>query len=288
MPPLWAYVSAVGSGEGPDIGGTLVPPYSFGMASPLRPATLLASIGVRSRARPSSDTVTFERPSGPPPTRTAFGELGAALDAARLVGAFPRLVTAPRGDGHLVIDIPGWKAPEVSGAPLRAYLRRLGYDARGWGFGTNTGNPRRDIERLAARVLQQVEEAGAPASLVGWSLGGVIAREVARLHPEAVRRVITYGTPVGGPTYTTVARAYGRRSDDGGHRESRRLDETDPIRVPLTVLFSRRDGIVSWQACIDHASPSAEHVEISSTHLGMGFDPDVWAIVADRLAAPLE
>ena len=74
--------------------------------------------------------------------------------------------------------------------------------------------------------------------------------------------------------------------DSDGHRESRRLDESNPIRVPLTVLFSRRDGIVSWQACIDHASPAAEHVEISSTHLGMGFDPDVWAIVADRLAAP--
>jgi pimeloyl-ACP methyl ester carboxylesterase len=134
-------------------------------------------------------------------------------------------------------------------------------------------------------VLELVEETGSPASLVGWSLGGVIAREVARRHPDAVRRVITYGTPVSGPTYTTVARAYSRGPDPDGHREAQRLDRTNPIPVPLTVLFSRRDGIVSWQACIDHASPAAEHVEISSTHLGMGFDPDVWSIVADRLAA---
>lgn len=253
------------------------------MAGPLRRSTFLATVGVRSRARGSSDTVTLERPSGPPPTRTTVGELGAALDAMRLVGAFPRLTTAPRGDGHLVVDIPGWKAPEVSGLPLRTYLRRLGYDARGWGFGTNTGSTRRDIERLSARVLELVEETGTAASLVGWSLGGVIAREVARRHPDAVRRVITYGTPVGGPMYTSVARAYGRGADSDGHRESRRLDASNPIRVPLTVLFSRRDGIVSWQACIDHASPSAEHVEIASTHLGMGFDPDVWAVVADRL-----
>ena len=91
------------------------------------------------------------RPSGPPTTRTALGEVRAALDAARLVGALPRLAAAPRGDGHLVIDIPGWKAPEVSGAPLRQYLRRLGYDARGWGFGTNTGGVRQDIERLSQR-----------------------------------------------------------------------------------------------------------------------------------------
>ena len=254
------------------------------MASTHRRSDLLATVGVRSRARQRSDTVSLGRPSGPPTTRTALGEVRAALDAARLVGALPRLAGAPRGDGHLVIDIPGWKAPEISGAPLRQYLRRLGYDARGWGFGTNTGSVRHDIERLAAQVVELVEEKGAPASLVGWSLGGVIAREVARLHPEAVGRVITYGTPVGGPTYTTVARAYGRGADDGGHRESRRLDESNPIRVPLTVLFSRQDGIVAWQACIDHATPDAEHIEIFSTHLGMGFDPDVWSIVAARLA----
>ncbi|PKH42098.1 Alpha/beta hydrolase family protein [Nocardioides alpinus] len=254
------------------------------MASPIDPLALLATVGVRSRARERSDTVSLGRPSGPPHTRTALGEVRAALDAARLVGATPRLVSAPRGDGHLVVDIPGWKAPEISGAPLRYYLRRLGYDARGWGFGTNTGSVRRDIERLAAQVVELVEEKGAPASLVGWSLGGVIAREVARRHPDAVDRVITYGTPVGGPMHTTVARAYNRGPDNDGHRESRRLDESNPIRVPLTIMFSRQDGIVSWQACLDHSSPMAEHVEISSTHLGMGFDPDVWAIVADRLA----
>jgi pimeloyl-ACP methyl ester carboxylesterase len=184
-----------------------------------------------------------------------------------------------------VVDIPGWRAPELTGAPLRHYLRRLGYDARGWGFGTNTGDPRRDVERLAGRVLELVEATGAPASLVGWSLGGVIAREVARRHPDAVRRVITYGTPVtGGATHTTVARASGRRSDGDTERVARRLRPSTPIEVPLTVLYSRRDGIVSWQACLDHTSPLVEHVEVSSTHIGMGVDPDVWAVVAERLA----
>lgn len=249
--------------------------------------TLLAASGVRSRASERADTGSLARPSGPPTTRTALGELGSALDAVRLAGAVPRLSAAPRGDGHLVVDIPGWRAPEVTGLPLRRYLKRLGYDARGWGFGTNTGDPRRDVERLAARVLEMVEATGTPASLVGWSLGGVIAREVARRHPEAVRRVITYGTPVaGGASHTTIARAYGGGVDADADRVARRLDATSPILVPLTVLFSRRDGVVSWQACIDHGSPSVEHVEVSSTHLGMGFDPDVWAIVAERLAKP--
>lgn len=256
------------------------------MVRRLSAATLLATAGVRSRARERGDMVGLTRPDGPPSTRTALGELGSALDAARLVGAGPRLSAAPRGDGHLVVDIPGWRAPELTGAPMRGYLRHLGYDARGWGFGTNTGDPRRDVQRLAGRVLELVEEKGSPASLVGWSLGGVIAREVARRHPEAVRRVITYGTPVaGGAAHTTISRAYGRGDSGDADRVARRLDAASPIRVPLTVLFSKRDGVVAWQACIDHATPGVEHVEVSSTHLGMGFDPDVWAVVADRLAS---
>jgi pimeloyl-ACP methyl ester carboxylesterase len=212
-------------------------------------------------------------------------ELGSGLAAARLAGALPRLLAAPRGDGHIVVDIPGWKAPELSGAPIRTYLRALGYDARGWGFGTNTGDPRRDVQRLTRRVLQLVDGSGAPVSLVGWSLGGVIAREVARRQPRAVRRVITYGTPVvGGARFTAFARASSPASGAVARPAAERLDAESPIRVPLTVVFTRRDGIVSWEACIDRFSPHAEHVEVSSTHIGLGLDPDVWELVADRLA----
>ncbi|MCF6378613.1 alpha/beta hydrolase [Nocardioides KLBMP 9356] len=250
---------------------------------------LLALTGLRSRARAADDVDALAAPAGPPPTWATLGELASPLAAARLVGALPRLAAAPRGDGHLVVDIPGWRAPELSGAPLRRYLRLLGYDASGWGFGTNTGDPRRDVERLSARLLDLVDEAGRPASLVGWSLGGVIAREVARRHPEAVRRVVTYGTPVaGGAAYTSIGRAYGRSGgvDAASETVARRLDARSPISVPLTVMFSRRDGIVAWQACIDHRTSGAEHVEVSSTHIGMGVDPDVWSVVADRLARP--
>lgn len=252
---------------------------------PARGHHLLAATGLRTRARHRAEVSALGHPSGPPATATALGELGSPLAGVRLVGALPRLARAPRGDGHLVVDIPGWKAPELSGAPLRRYLRRTGYDARGWGFGTNTGDPRRDVERLARSVLELVDEKGAPASLVGWSLGGVIAREVARRHPDAVRRVVTYGTPVtGGPRHTTVARAYRRGPDPDARTVARRLEPTAPVPVPLTVIYSRRDGIVAWQACLDHTSPDVEHVEVSSTHIGMGIDPDVWAVVADRLA----
>ena len=245
----------------------------------------LMTTGLLSRARERPDVGLLARPAASPSARTALTELSSGVAAARLVGATPRLLSAPRGDGHVVVDIPGWRAPEISGAPMRAYLRALGYDARGWGLGTNTGDPRRDVERLARIVLDLVDDAGAPVSLIGWSLGGVIAREVARREPDAVRRVITYGTPVvGGARFTAVARACSPGDSDAADVVARRLDAESPIRVPLTVVFTRRDGVVAWQACIDRFSPSVEHVEVSSTHIGMGVDPDVWAIVAERLA----
>jgi hypothetical protein len=217
---------------------------------------------------------------------TARGrEVLTGLQVARLLAASPRLLAAPRAQGdHVVVDVPGWQAPEASGAPLRAYLRRLGYDARGWGLGTNLGDPEKDRDRLAERVLRWADEHG-PVSLVGWSLGGVIAREVAREHPDAVRRVITYGTPVvGGPSFTVVASSYGEEECRRITELSAAHDRANPIRVPVTAIFTRRDGIVAWQACLDRTTPDVEHVEVGSTHLGLGIDPDVWAVVVDRLA----
>ena len=96
--------------------------------------------------------------------------------------------------------------------------------------------------------------------------------------------MITYGTPVvGGARFTAVARAYTPGQDDDADTVISRLDAEQPIRVPLTAVFTRRDGIVAWQACIDRHSPDVEHVEVSSTHIGLGVDPDVWQVVASRL-----
>ncbi len=253
--------------------------------TPAGPGGLLGLVGVRTRARTQGSVARLPRASRPPSRRLAVGELTAGLTAARILGATPRLVSAPRGDGSVVIDVPGWRAPEVTGAPLRGYLRWLGYDARGWGFGTNTGRPGRDTDRLAESVLRILEETGAPVALVGWSLGGVIAREVARRHPDAVRRVVTYGTPVvGGPSFTAVASSYPPEVRALAAAVAERLDAGSPIQVPLTAVYSRRDGIVAWQACIDRVSPHVEHVEVASSHLGLGLDPDVWSVVARRLS----
>ena len=246
---------------------------------------LISRTGLTSRAVDVPEVHAAPRPEGPPPWRLVALEATSPLQAARLLGATRRLQGAPRGDGHVVIDIPGWRAPELSGLPVRRYLSWLGYDARGWGLGTNLGDPARDAQRLTKRVVELAAETGRPVSLVGWSLGGVIAREVARRRPDAVRRVITYGTPVvGGPTYTAVAGAYSHEIRHDASRVTARLDARQPIRRPITVIYSRRDGIVSWRACLDRVSPDVEHVEVRSTHIGMGIDPDVWEVVATRLA----
>lgn len=246
--------------------------------------SLLGVAGWRSRAVDVPAPEVDDRPSTPPPPRARLAEVVGLSAALRLPGAALRLAGAPRGDGHVVIDLPGWKAPEASGASLRSYLRALGYDARAWGLGVNTGNPERDAKILSKTVVRLAEHHG-PVSMVGWSLGGVVAREVAREHPDAVRRLITYGTPViGGPTYTLGAGAYGEAECARITRLTEELDRTRPITVPVTTIYTRRDGVVAWQACLDHASPYVEHVEVASTHLGMGVDPDVWSVIADRLA----
>jgi dienelactone hydrolase len=129
---------------------------------------------------------------------------------------------------------------------------------------------------------------GGRVRCVGWSLGGNLAREAARERPELVERVVTFGTPaVGGPKYTSVARMYRQRGLDLDAIEARFAErERVPIRVPVTAIYSRRDGVVAWRACIDRSTPDVEHVEVRGAHLGLGFHPAVYRVVADRLARP--
>jgi pimeloyl-ACP methyl ester carboxylesterase len=222
-------------------------------------------------------------PTGPPAGAGSAREIMALVQAARLVRAAPWLALSPRGDGQVVVDVPGWGGPEASMAPLRAFLRWLGYDARSWGLGTNTGKPERDVQRLLERV--RAIESERPVALVGWSLGGVIAREIARAMPERISTVVTFGTPVvGGPRYTLGAAAFGAQECIRIEKLAAELDRDEPIRVPLTAIYTRRDGVVDWRACIDRASQDVRHVQVRSTHLGLGIDPDVWSTVARALA----
>ena len=135
------------------------------------------------------------------------------------------------------------------------------------------------MERFAA------EPRAPKVTLLGWSLGGVIAREVARELPDRVAQVVTFGTPVvGGPTYTTAADSYGAAESQRIAELSARRDAERPIAVPVTAIYTRRDGVVDWRACIDRRTPGVRHVEVRSTHLSLGVDPDVWWTIARALA----
>jgi pimeloyl-ACP methyl ester carboxylesterase len=227
-------------------------------------------------------------PRTPPPLK-ALAEGLTGLELARLALTWPRLARLPRGRGRPALVCPGYSGDDTSTLALRAMLRGLGHDARGWGLGRNVRDVPETIDELTGRVRDAADAAGDRLALVGWSLGGYLAREVARAAPEAVRSVVTLGSPIiGGPKYTQLAPLYRARGFDLDwiEREVRAREAAAPIRVPVTVVYSRLDGIVSWQACIDDREAMAENVEITATHFGLGFSVDAWRIVAERLARP--
>jgi pimeloyl-ACP methyl ester carboxylesterase len=146
------------------------------------------------------------------------------------------------------------------------------------------------VPALIPQVVERLERMAAcherPVALVGWSLGGYLAREAARERPDLVSQIVTLGSPVvGGPKYTAAHAHYVRNGHDLDEIEAKVAARNQvPLAVPVTAVYSRRDGVVAWQACIDTVNPVTEHVEVAVTHLGLGFSPDVFALIADRLA----
>jgi pimeloyl-ACP methyl ester carboxylesterase len=215
----------------------------------------------------------------------ALKELRLPLDALRWT---PQWLAMPR-DGaarpRTVLLLPGIGASHRSLAVMLAFLRRLGHDVHDWGLGRNTGRVPELRAAVSDRLATLRRQKRRRVVLVGWSLGGYIAREVAREHPELVRKVITLGSPVvGGPRYTAVAAWYRARGQDLAQIEQRVASRyRQPLRVPVTAIYSKRDGVVAWQACIDQWSPKVRHVEVDETHVGLVFAPRVLAIVAEEV-----
>lgn len=209
------------------------------------------------------------------------------LELPRLLLNARGLAGAPRGAGEPVMVLPGYSASDASTWVLRSYLQLLGYSARGWALGRNSG----DVADLLPRVVRQLaafaEQAGQSVRVIGWSLGGYLAREAARERPRDVECVVTLGSPVvGGPKYTVVGRYYTQQGYDLDAIEAAVAErDRTPLRVPVTAVYSRADGVVAWRACIDSTNERVEHVEVKTTHLGLGFCPEVYRIVAERLAA---
>ncbi len=233
-------------------------------------------------------TAATNIPDARPPSRLAtFLELRAPLDWATILLRAPQLLSAPRGDGRPIMLLPGYGTDEASMRPLGRYLRFLGYDVYDWGMGRNRG----DVDGCVAAIGDRVAEIhaqldGEPLTLIGWSLGGVIARETARLYESFVREVITLGTPIiGGPKYTAAAERFAKSANidlDEFELEVHARNSAG-IRQPVTSIYSRLDGVVGWRASVDTYNRQARNIEVYSSHFGIGANGRVWRLIAEIL-----
>jgi pimeloyl-ACP methyl ester carboxylesterase len=208
-------------------------------------------------------------------------ELGIAL------AALPCMRRAPDGDGHPVLVFPGLAAGDVTTVVMRRFLNDLGYQAYAWEQGLNFGPRPGVLEACVERVRQLRAEHGRKVSLVGWSLGGVYAREIAKMMPDDVRLVISLGSPfTGSPKATNAWRVYQLVSGEKDIDEARFAALKDTPRVPTTSIFSRTDGVVAWQCSVEQETATSENIEVHASHVGMGMNPLALYAIGDRLAQP--
>jgi pimeloyl-ACP methyl ester carboxylesterase len=226
-----------------------------------------------------------------PPSRWLLAaELRAFWEFGALLPAWPLLSRAPRGDGHAVMVFPGLSANDTSTVPLRHYLQSLNYLPWGWELGFNFGPRAGVLEEARDNLARTFNQTGRKVSLIGWSLGGVYARELAKEMPDMVRTVITLGTPFAGSHKATNAwRIYELTSGRSVERESASYDLPAAPPVPTTSIYSRSDGVVAWQASVqaaDRGGAQSENIEVLASHIGLGVNPSAWWALADRLSQP--
>jgi pimeloyl-ACP methyl ester carboxylesterase len=240
-------------------------------------------------------------PEGPMSLCLRVLELRFPLEGAAYLVMLPLLrLLHFAGDRHVVLVLPGGLGADGSTFFLRWGIRQFGYSVHGWGLGRNMGLNEKMLAGLRARVEALYALHNAKISIVGWSLGGLYARMLARDLPDKVRQVITLGSPfrmveTDQFAYNMIGRARWERfvRSHPAELDLLRVHEHNrpPITVPTTAIYSRRDGFAPWQLSIDevgpHApNPHAENVEIRGTHTGLSSNPIALAIILDRLALP--
>jgi pimeloyl-ACP methyl ester carboxylesterase len=208
-------------------------------------------------------------------------EMAAVVRVTVAPPAFPE--DAARGVGQKVIVLPGFGAPNISTARLRLFLGRQGFAPQAWTCGVNLG-PAREVIAVVERQLVETAGGGRVA-LIGMSLGGTIAREIAHRRPELVSRVITMGSPIRLPVVSPlapVARAAARFWDADGRAALARMGQTPP--VPVTAIVSPVDGVVDWRTCVPDPAHGVEVFEVANAHTTLGSNPRVQRLIAERLA----
>lgn len=220
------------------------------------------------------------------PTSLALLELPrVATEIALLSASRSILRDGPRGDGHSVIVIPGFLGSDRYNKALCNYLNGLGYRAGGWDLGVNLGPRDEVIEGLQRRLLTSYENSGRKVTLIGHSLGGVYAREMARQHPDAVRQVISLGSPIAerGNSGKLSSRLFRRLNGPVDFERHSALQHAPP--VPTTAVYSRTDGVVHWQNAVQrNGHVRCENIEVYGSHCGLTVNTSVWRLLADRLS----
>ncbi len=232
-------------------------------------------------------------PAARPPHRIfTLAEPGRAMaELASFFALRPAMSALPKGDGHGVLVLPGFMATDNSTKPMRSLLDSLGYQTAGWDLGRNVKVDNERVDAMAKCVEALAEKTGGKISIVGWSLGGVFARELAKMLPEKVRTVISLGSPI---------------SDDRDHSNARILfewlngKEPEPIQagrftgldaappVPTTSILTKTDGVVHWRGSVQQPGEGlpgqTENIVVLASHMGLGVNPTVMLAIADRLA----
>ncbi len=224
----------------------------------------------------------------PPPRwhRLLEGRVGA--EASALMLQLPMLrMTLPGGRGPVMV-LPGFMADDSSTWLLRRFLSSLGYSVAAWEMGLNRGPMMAYLPPLIDRLDEWHRQSGERPSLVGWSRGGTLSREIAREAPDLIRSVVTLGSPVrGGVGGTSIGRLVTAQTGLTPEEINALLRQRQqrPIRTPITAIYSKTDGVVAWQACVDDLNPDVTHHVVESSHMGLGFNASVYRLVAKALAA---
>lgn len=239
-----------------------------------------------------SETTAPAKTIKPPSKLLLATEGGRALfELGLFYLARPRLKNELKSDGHPVMVLPGYLASSISTIPLRNFLNEGGYAAYDWGIGRNMGK-QEYLETLSETLKELVNKHQQKVTLIGWSLGGVFSRELARANPELVRQVITLGSPFGGITeVNNVTRLYewlsGREIKELDEELAKEIVKSPP--VPTTAIYSKYDGVVQWQHCMEATEdPQTQNIEVLGSHFGLGHNPLVLKIISDRLAQPAD
>jgi pimeloyl-ACP methyl ester carboxylesterase len=213
------------------------------------------------------------------------GRIGAEISALMLQLPMLRM-TLPRGSGPVMV-LPGFMTDDTSTWLLRRFLTGQGYSVAAWEMGLNRGPMMAYLPPLIERLEAWHDRTGEKPSLVGWSRGGTLSREIAREKPELIRSVVTLGSPVrGGVGGTSIGRLVTAQTGLTPAQINLMLRQRQrkPIRTPITAIYSKTDGVVAWQACVDEQNPNVTHRVVESSHMGLGFNASVYRLVSQALA----